>query len=200
MLFEGQIHDLKFKLPWIRIRKEKSSLRAIIEQRRRIYDKDKAAADAEAIIERIERMPEFQQARTVLMFFPIHNEVDLRALMHKYMNQKTILLPVSHRRSIEIRPYIGDDNLKKGKLHVLEPQTPTYKGEIDMILVPGVVFDHHRNRIGRGGGYYDRFLRHQKNSIKVGICYDFQLRKKEIPHQFFDRKVDRVVTPTQSIG
>ena len=73
-------------------------------------------------------------------------------------------------------------------------------GKIDLIIVPGVVFDQHCHRIGRGGGYYDRFLSHQHHAKVIGVCYGFQLKKHDIPHGWHDIKVDRVVTPQQTIG
>ena len=101
---------------------------------------------------------------------------------------------------MEVRPYDGEDMMRKGRLGVPEPQTETYQGHIDLIIVPGVVFDQHCHRIGRGGGYYDKFLANQLMSTKIGVCYSFQLRKHDIPHMFSDRRMDRVVTPLSTIG
>ena len=134
------------------------------------------------------------------MYYPVHNEVDLRPLLEKYKDQKTFLLPVTHRHSMEVRPYDGEDMMRKGRLGVPEPQTPTYTGSIDLMLVPGVVFDLHCHRIGRGGGYYDKFLAKYPSSKKVGVCYAFQLKKHDVPHLMHDHKMDRVVTPQQTIG
>ncbi len=200
MLFESQIHDIKMWLPWYRIRREQSALRAIVDQRRRMLTAEEVAADSERIIAQIEQMSVFREARTVLLYYPIHNEVDLRPLLVKYAGQKTFLLPVTHRYSMEVRPYDGEEMMRKGRLGVPEPQTETYKGSIDLILVPGVVFDNHRHRIGRGGGYYDKFLAKHPASKKIGVCYAFQLKKHDIPHSFRDHKMDRVVTPLQTIG
>lgn len=200
MLFEGQIHDLKLRLPWERKKREKSSIRGIIEQRRRIYPAEKIASDSQAIVAKIEQMTCFKEAKTVMIYYPIHNEVDVRELVKKYKDEKIFLLPVTHRRYMEPCRYNGEDKLRKGHLHVPEPQTEPYKGSIDLIIVPGVVFDKELNRIGRGGGYYDKFLRRHRSAFQLGVCYDFQLRDKEIPHSFFDHKVQRVVTPSQSIG
>ncbi len=198
MLFESQIHDLKMWLPWCRIRHEQAGLRAVIEQQRRIMTPEEVASQSALIISQIEQMSFFRDAKTVMLYYPIRNEVDLRPLLAKYEGQKTFLLPVTHRHSMEVRPYDGEEMMRKGHLGVPEPQTPTYKGTIDLILVPGVVFDHHRHRIGRGGGYYDRFLsRH--NARKIGVCYSFQLRKHDIPHMFSDKKMDRIVTPQLTI-
>jgi len=200
MLFEAQLHDLRSLIPWIRVRREQRALRAIIEQRRRIMSKEEVADQSARIISQIEEMSAFREAKTVLMYYPIHNEVDLRPLLEKYRDQKTFLFPVTHRHSMEVRPYDGEDMMRKGRYGVPEPQTQTYKGPIDIIFVPGVVFDHHRHRIGRGGGYFDKYLTKHPASKKIGVCYTFQLKKHSIPHTFLDHKVDRVVTPQQTIG
>lgn len=200
MLFEAQIHDLKNFLPWVHLRKEKQSLRALVEQKRRIYPAEQIKADSEAIISQLERMQWFRDAETVMIYYPIHNEVDLRPLLKRYEGQKTFLLPVTHRKSIEPRRYDGDDMMRRGKYQVPEPQTSEWKGKIDLILVPGVVFDPLCNRIGRGGGFYDRFLKKYSNVHQVGVAYDFQVKKHEIPHSRFDHPLDRIITPTQTIG
>ena len=200
MLFESQVHDFWSILPWIRIRREQRALRSVVEQKRRIMTKEQVAEQSALIMTQLEEMSAFREAKVVLLYYPIHNEVDLRPLLTKYKGQKIFLLPVTHRHSMEVRPYDGEDMMRKGHLGVPEPQTPTYHGPIDLILVPGVVFDNHRHRIGRGGGYYDRFLAKHKTSKQVGVCYSFQLRKRDIPHMYSDRRMDRVVTPLSTIG
>ena len=200
MLFDAQIRDFWQSLPWVRARREQKELRAIIEQQRRLLKPEEIAEKSARIIAQIEQMTVFREARTVLLYYPIHNEVDLRPLLSKYEGQKVFLLPVTHRRSMEVRPYEGEASMKKGHFGVPEPQTKTYKGAIDLILVPGVAFDHQRHRIGRGGGYYDRFLAKHPLSYKIGVCYSFQLKKHEVPHTWRDQRMDRVVSPHQTIG
>lgn len=200
MLFESQIKDFISFLPWVQARKEQASLRGIIEQQRRVMPEQQAAEESAAVVARVEQLPAFQKAKTVMLYYPIHHELDLRPLLTKYAGQKTFLLPVTHRRSIEVRPYEGEEMMKKGRFGVPEPQTPTYKGSIDLILVPGVAFDEHRHRIGRGGGYYDKFLKGQLLATKVGVCYSFQLRKHSIPHTIKDHKMDIVICPQKTIG
>ena len=188
-------------LPWLRARREQQSLRTVAEQQRRLLSKEQVAEQSALIIAQLEQMSAFREARTVLIYYPIHNEVDLRPLLAKYAGQKTFLFPVTHRRSMEVRPYDGEEQMHKGRFGIPEPQTPTYKGPIDLILVPGVVFDHHCHRIGRGGGYYDRFLSKHPRAKKIGVCYSFQLKKHTIPHLWWhDHKMDRVVTPQSTIG
>ena len=112
MLFQAQLHDLKMLFPWIRFRREKHALRALVEQRRRIMTPEEVAEQSGRIIEQLEHMSMFRNAKTVLLYYPIHNEVDLRPLLTKYRGQKTFLLPVTHRRSMEIRQYDGEDMLR----------------------------------------------------------------------------------------
>ena len=168
-------------LPWCRIRRDQAALRAIVEQQRRIMKPEDVASQSAQIISQIEQMTAFREAKTVMLYYPVHNEVDLRPLLDKYAGEKMFLLPVTHRHSMEVRPYDGEDMMQKGHLGVPEPQTPTYHGSIDLILVPGVLSKH-------------------KTSKQVGVCYSFQLRKRDIPHMYSDRRMDRVVTPLSTIG
>lgn len=200
MLFESQLHDLKSMFPWQVTRKKKQAIRALVEQKRRIYPHEQAKADSEAVIARLEQLPLFKEAQTIMIYYPIHNEVDLRPLLKRYEGQKTFLLPVTHRRYIEPRQYLGEEMMQRGHYQIPEPQTTEYKGKIDLILVPGVAFDLKCNRIGRGAGFYDRFLRKHKRTQQIGVAYDFQIKKHELPQSFFDHPLNGVITPSQSIG
>lgn len=200
MLFASQLHDLKNLFPWVVLKKEKQAMRALIEQKRRIYPHKQIKADSEAIIARLEQLPCFRDAQTIMIYYPIHNEVDLRPLLQRYKGQKTFILPVTHRKSIEPRQYLGEETMQKGQYSVPEPQTTTYEGKIDLILVPGVIFDLKCNRIGRGAGFYDRFLKKHKDVPQLGVAYDFQIKNHDIPHSHFDKPVDGVITPSRSIG
>lgn len=200
ILFAAQIHDLIALLPWSYIKKQKRSVREIFEQRRRVYPKTKADQDSQVVVERIAQLPLFQQAQTILLYKPVHNEISLQGLLDRYKDEKTLLLPVTHRRYMAAHPYCGEESIKRGKYHVPEPTTSAYKGDIDLILVPGVAFDKHLHRLGRGGGFYDKFLRSHSKATKVGVGYDFQIYKSTIPHTLMDVKLDAVITPTKTIG
>jgi len=200
MLFDAQIHDLKSLLPWVRTRRDQRALRSIVDQQRRIMRQEQVDTESAKIIEQIEQMSAFRDAHTVMVYYPVHNEVDLRPLVNKYRREKIFLFPVAHRYSMEARLYDGEDMMRRGRLGVPEPQTETFTGHIDLILVPGVVFDHHCHRIGRGGGYYDKFLSKHVSSVKIGVCYTFQLKRHTIPHFMNDVKMNRVVTPQATIG
>ena len=146
-------------------------------------------------MERIEQLHCFRHARVVMFYYPVHHEVDLRPLLDKYKDEKTILLPVTHHDYIELRQYIGADNLKKGHYGIPTPQTATYHGKPDLVIVPGLAFDKDLVRMGRGKGYYDRFLRKLGKVSKVGVCYDFQIQDS-VPWSWHDVRMDKVITPS----
>jgi len=200
MLFESQIHDLYLSLPWVAASRAKVAMRNIDAQKRRILKPDQIKEDSAKVVERIEEMHHFQVAKVVLVYYPVHNEIDLRPLVQKYADEKTFVFPAVHRRGrlMELHRFERHAPFVKGRYGIPQPQTELYEGSLDLIIAPGISFDKRHWRIGRGGGYYDRFIRRYPQVFKIGVCYDFQLHRK-VPHWIFDRRVDRVVTPTQTI-
>ena len=81
-----------------------------------------------------------------------------------------------------------------------EPTGPEFTDleSIDMIIVPGVAFDSHGNRMGRGRGFYDRLLKSTPNAAKIGVGYDFQLLDT-IPVEPHDVPMDCVITDHKSL-
>ncbi|MDD2515695.1 MAG: 5-formyltetrahydrofolate cyclo-ligase, partial [Candidatus Gracilibacteria bacterium] len=89
---------------------------------------------------------------------------------------KIVLVPKIVDKNIipvEIKNF---DNLKIGRYGILEPILENaFEGKIDISVVPGLAFTKEGTRLGRGGGFYDRFFAKNKNGFKIGLCYDFQL-------------------------
>ncbi|MCQ2310645.1 MAG: 5-formyltetrahydrofolate cyclo-ligase [Paludibacteraceae bacterium] len=200
MLFESQLHDLYALLPWVSTHKAKGKIRAIDTQKRRILTPEVIKEESEKVVARIEEMQHFRDAKVIMLYYPVHNEVDLRSLVSKYENEKTFLFPALTHRShhVEARVYEHHTPFVKGAFGIPQPKTQAYKGSIDLILVPGISFDKQHWRVGRGGGYYDRFLKHYLTAFKIGVCYDFQLHEK-VPHWLGDKRMDRIITPSQAI-
>ena len=199
MLFESQLHEFKMALPWNAVKLEKEKQRGHLQQLIRVIPEEERRQMSADVCSLIEQLPEFQSAQVVMMYYPVHHEIDLRPLMEKYAVSKVILLPVTHRKSIELRQFTSLSTMTKDHMRVPVPDAPTYIGkQPDLILVPGIGFDERMVRLGHGGGYYDRFLRKQRTK-KVGICYDCQY-VKELPYWIHDQRVDKVVTPTRAIA
>ena len=195
MLFQSQILDLKRFLPWNRTKKRKAEIRELMRQKLRIQKADDLQTWSEQAMARIEQLHVFRHAHVVMLYYPVHHEVDLRPLLDKYKDEKIILLPVTHHDHIELRQYVGADQMKKGRYDIPTPQTGTYRGTPELVIVPGLAFDKDLVRMGRGKGYYDRFLRKLGNITKIGVCYDFQIQD-DLPWSLHDVRMDKVITPS----
>ena len=116
-------------------------------------------------------------------------------------NGKRVIVPISEieERNLslsELKDY--DSELEPGTFNILEPKREFRRlvspDELDLIIVPGVAFDPSGNRLGRGMGFYDRFLKKVKDNIPIiGLAYDFQVLEK-IPANKTDIKVNKIIT------
>ena len=198
MLFETNIKDLMRLLPSRKLQLAKNKMRELLVQKRRMLPPEDRAAFSEQILQQLEQMQCFREATTVLLYYPIQNEVDVLPLVKRYKKEKTLLFPVSHRRGMTVHPYAGNEYMHRGKFGIPEPTTPVYEGEIDLVVVPAVAFDSYGRRLGRGGGYYDRFIKKLTHAVLVGVGYDFQL-VEEVPAARHDQHVHRIILPSKTI-
>ncbi len=198
MLFESNIKDLLSLLPQRRLHRAKQRMRELLIQKRRMLSAEERTAQSELILSQLEKMTVFREAKTVLLYYPKNNEVDVLPLFKRYKRDKVLLLPVTHRNGMTANPYEGNDKMHRGKVGIPEPTTPPFEGNIDVIIVPAVAFDKEGNRLGRGGGYYDRFLKKQTHATIIGVGYDFQL-VDEVPVRKHDQKMHRIILPSQTI-
>ena len=91
------------------------------------------------------------------------------------------------------------NSLVKGKFGILEPNgtESDVSAAMDLLIVPGIAFDLHGYRLGRGMGYYDNFLRNKGQMTVIGLAFDIQIRRTGfLPHSKHDLNVDIVVTET----
>ena len=134
-------------------------------------------------------------SRVVMAYWPLPDEVDIRPLIYALSAQgKVILLPkVTGDDTMELRRYTSRTDLAEGAFHIQEPVGGLFTdyGRIDVVLVPGVAFDAAGHRLGRGRGYYDRFLSAHPLLHKIGICFPFQ-RVAEVPAEPHDVCMDEI--------
>ncbi len=150
-----------------------------------------ASAD---VLSRLEAHPVFRQAHTILLYHSLPDEVCTHDFIRKWSAYKQVLLPVVAGNDLELRRYTGPADLKKGAYGIEEPvgEPFTDYNSIDLAVIPGVAFDVHGNRLGRGKGYYDRLLPHLPHAYKIGICFPFQLLE-EIPTEVQDISMDEII-------
>ena len=145
--------------------------------------------------------PEFKRAHTILFYASFDGEVETFEMMRKALKlNKKIALPIVMRQSKKLIPSRINhlEGLKKGPYGISEPVSNgdvIDSADIDLVVVPGVAFDKTNHRLGRGAGYYDRFLRKLPiGTPTVGIGFDFQLVER-LPHlQSHDVPVSFVIT------
>lgn len=125
-------------------------------------------------------------ARSIMGFASISNEVDLSFFMEEQANQgRTILLPrVEKNGALAAIEFTGWQHTRPGAFNIREPMGIEVSSlDIDVVIVPGLVFDGHGFRLGYGKGYYDRYLKRlAKNTFVCGVCYDFQVVDNVCPH------------------
>lgn len=134
---------------------------------------------SEKIMKELEGNPKFRAAKTVMLYYSLPDEVCTHDLIARWAERKCILLPVVKGDEIEVRRFTTFSNISEGAFHIGEPQGDIFTEleKIELIVVPGVAFDRQGNRMGRGRGYYDRFLSQKalSQAWRIGLCFPQQL-------------------------
>lgn len=152
---------------------------------------------SERIVENLLRIPEVACAKAVVLYAALPGEPDLSQLPIR-LNLSSFLLPRIEEQGLRFYEVFAWQELKKGRFHVDEPDPGQHNtgdpAKADVVLVPGMAFTAGGLRLGRGGGYYDRFLGSlPANAAKIGICFSCQI-VASLPVERHDIAVDRVVT------
>jgi len=149
-------------------------------------------------------LKEFKTSSKVLFYVSYDNEVYTHDMIKKTLKiGKKVVVPLSDTVNRDIIPIEikSFDELKTGSYGILEP---VYNGEniaslesIELVIVPGIVFDIKGYRVGHGLGYYDKFLKKTK-AKKIGLAFEFQV-VSEISYEEHDIKMDKIVTEDRII-
>ena len=147
---------------------------------------------------------------TVLTYVSFRSEVSTYGIIDRFLKMGVkVAVPRVEEEEIRFYHISSCDDLADGYMGIPEPKTTCRPWEkktagltsgspvshIDtLVLVPGSVFDRQGNRIGYGGGFYDRFLTDHQGMYSIGLAYECQIAD-EIPADEWDRKVDMVITP-----
>ena len=160
-------------------------------------DENEKLQQSNHVCEQLRRLIEQRAPRCVALFAPLPDEVDITSLVAD-IGCRVVLPRVGDMADgtpeMEFFDYDAQ-SLSAGAYGIMEPQDgePCRAEEIDLMVVPGVAFAEDGRRLGRGKGYYDRYLsRVGFRAYTVGVCYGCQLRD-DIPAEPHDKKVDMVV-------
>ena len=147
----------------------------------------------------LEIVGSFIDAKNILIYNSLADEVETLPFIKKWSDSKSFYLPAIVKDNLVFRVYNSKTTFQNSGLGVQEPSGENlmdYK-KIDLIIVPGVAFDRKKNRLGRGKGYYDHFLKN-KSIPTIGICFDFQLLDN-VPVDENDVKMDMIVSENDFI-
>lgn len=181
---------------------DKKSLRKSLLAQRAALPSETAKAYSQSIQRLVLAESVWAQARQIVLYMPIRNEVDTTLLMQRAWSEgKCVLLPRINpecKGEMCLAACVGEHQLLKGTFGLrepdavccppLQPDDPDFKP--DLAVIPGVGFDRSGNRLGFGAGYYDRYLAHpsmQQTSL-VGVAYSFQILEA-LPADPWDRRV-----------
>jgi 5-formyltetrahydrofolate cyclo-ligase len=190
------------------IRSQKKELRSIILTQRDTLSLEKRRKKSESIHSRLFSLPACIAATTVALFVSFKSEVLTDSIIREALRLgKVVAVPFTDLRSntlllSSITDYPAD--LAPGTWEILEPKPdrlrPIALEMMDLIVTPGVVFDHRGYRIGYGGGFYDKLIRaSEKKTIFVGLAFELQV-VDEVPFDSaYDQPVDILITEDRVI-
>ncbi len=172
--------------------------------KRNSLSKKQVVKKSATIGKRLLHLPEFEKARTVMLYFGVNNEVETKDIIEEaLLARKRVALPLSDfgRKKIAPKEISSLKELHKTKHGLFEPcaRKEVKTSDLDLIVVPGIAFDKQGNRIGTGKGLYDSLLRRTSTRIPlVGLCFEENLHER-LPSESHDVKMDIVVTDKQTV-
>jgi len=177
----------------------KNEIRNLILEKRKKIEEKKIIERGNRVKESFFSLKEFKKANTIMSFVSFGKEICTQNIIKEALKLKKVAVPKIIDSVIAPCLIKNFGELKKGKYGILEPSETNKVSlkDIDIVLVPGIVFDKRGYRIGYGKGYYDVFL-NGSDVLKIGLCMDFQIIDK-IPNDEWDVKMDMVISEKRII-
>ena len=168
-------------------------IRNIIKEKRSQLSEKELHLTSKAITERIRSFKFPKELTKIGIYYAVNNEVDVHPLCKiLWQESKRVYLPIVEKKKLLFGEYRDTSNLKNNRFKIPEPivgiESQISAFELDLIFMPLVAFDPMGNRIGMGGGFYDRTLDNKqldndlKKPILVGVAYEFQKQNKIQPN------------------
>ena len=176
---------------------EKKNIRREVKKAILALPTDVRLAEAEQVMKALRRLIDEHQAEVVALFSPLPDEINIFPLVTS-LNCRVVLPRITasspEESLMEFYDY-SPEEICDGAFGIREPQgeRAVKADEIDLMIVPGVAFTRSGARLGRGKGYYDRYLaREGFRAFCVGVCHSCQLRES-LPTEAFDREMDMII-------
>ncbi|KAB3532150.1 5-formyltetrahydrofolate cyclo-ligase [Alkaliphilus pronyensis] len=184
----------------------KNELRKSVLKKREALTKDFIKAKSKIIATTLMETSHYKNAHSIMVFVSFRNEVDTYDIIqHILSSGKRVFVPLANPKTkelsiCEIKDFHND--LEIGNFGVLEPKKEALRlvspQILDLIIVPGLVFDDRGYRIGYGGGFYDRFLSEIPNIPTVSLAFEMQM-VDSVPFDNYDIPVRYIITEERFI-
>ncbi|HEX6923530.1 MAG TPA: 5-formyltetrahydrofolate cyclo-ligase [Bacillales bacterium] len=183
---------------------EKKKLRNAMRERLRLLPDGTRKILCASIANKLTGLPEWQQAGVIGMTMSTKDEIDTKPIIRTaWAEEKRIAVPKadSKAKMMDFREIHSFGQVEEAFAGILEPmpdQTESISSEkLDLLVVPGLIFDQNGYRIGFGGGFYDRFLSKYRNQT-ISFAFEMQMVDR-VPVESFDLPVDIIVTERRVI-
>ena len=174
---------------------DKKELRRAIRDRKRAMTEEEICSRSVALAEKFFATEQYQQARTLYGYMPYNQEVRTVPILERALRDgKKVAVPKVCGDRMDFI-YITDLSLmEKSEMGIPEPVAdgPVGDDPAALVLMPGLAFTENGDRMGYGGGFYDKFLASEPEHPTVALCYEFQI-VKELPTEEYDIPVDLVL-------
>ena len=190
----------------VSIAEAKAAIRKQMQKRRADLAPLQKTAWDQRIVESVLAHPWYLNATTVMLYMAMPQEVNLDDLVAAALKAgKQVGLPQVDKQAKRMQAlrYMANAPLATGVFGIREPErdAPILNAEeMDLVVMPGLAFSERGERIGYGGGYYDRFLEQRRErTLLLAVGYDWQVFPR-LPATPADRRIDGIVTPTRVIA
>lgn len=182
----------------------KNLIRKEIKIKRDNLDKAKKKDIDKRIRDKFLNSDAFNKSKFIFIYVNMDSEIDTLNIINEAIQKgKRVAVPkvfpiLKEMKALEIKSLL--DLNESGAFGILEPKFSNndVSHVVDLVILPGLAFDEDGNRIGYGGGFYDKFLSKYKDLKKIALCYEFQILKN-ICKEEFDQKVDEIITEKRMI-
>lgn len=175
----------------------KNAIRSEMLAKRDVLPPQQKALFDQQICHRLWQLIDHMNVQVLHSYLPMRSEVDIFPFIRRaLLDGIKVIVPKTLSQGRLVHLELNSlDQLKPGRFGTQFPFPEfEYEGDYDLIIVPGLAFNPKGQRLGYGGGYYDRFLKTQPSALKVGVFYAFQYCEK-IPVQEHDIALDQVIVP-----
>jgi len=181
----------------------KNELRQIVAERKKELAETQTLS--QAVLERLHELKDFQTASVIMTYVDFGKEVRTVPLISELLSTKRVVIPYCQDEEISLFWLKNLKELAPGAFGILEPklelrhlsERKVKLEELKFIIVPGTAFDPNGGRVGRGKGYFDRFLKKVPDSVPlVGLAFECQMFP-EVPMEPRDKRLTAIVTESR---